>query len=134
MLAAMTLPRTLVQRRKGQAAVDFMQASFGTLLKRFRQAVGLSQEALAERARMSVRGISDLERGDHRAPYRETLRQLMYALELDGEQQAALETASRAAQGPRGDSPVLPAAVVADRRDAPGGAGGPAVVRRRPWA
>ena len=31
---------------------------FGTLLKRYRVTAGLSQEALAERARLSVRAIS----------------------------------------------------------------------------
>jgi DNA-binding XRE family transcriptional regulator len=36
---------------------------FGRLLRRFRLAAGLSQEALAERARMSIEGISALERG-----------------------------------------------------------------------
>ncbi len=41
---------------------------FGDLLRRLRLAAGLSQEALAERAGLSARGISDLERGarDHR--------------------------------------------------------------------
>jgi transcriptional regulator with XRE-family HTH domain len=38
---------------------------FGTLLKRYRQAAGLSQEALAARADLSARAISDLERGTH---------------------------------------------------------------------
>ena len=34
------------------------QASFGALLKQHRLALGLSQEALAERARLSARAIS----------------------------------------------------------------------------
>ena len=37
--------------------------SFGDLLRRLRSAASLSQEELAERAGLSVRGISDLERG-----------------------------------------------------------------------
>jgi predicted ATPase/Tfp pilus assembly protein PilF/DNA-binding XRE family transcriptional regulator len=82
--------------------VDSAQITFGTLLKRFRQAAGLSQEALAERARMSARGVSDLERGVHRAPYRETLRQLMDALDLNEEQRAALEAASHRTPRPYG--------------------------------
>jgi LuxR family maltose regulon positive regulatory protein len=69
--------------------------SFGTLLKRYRVAAGLSQEALAERARMSARGISDLERGLRQTPYRDTIDQLAFALNLDGPERAALEQAAR---------------------------------------
>ena len=43
--------------------------TFGQLLKRYRTAAGLTQEALAERAGLSARGISDMERGLRRAPY-----------------------------------------------------------------
>ena len=39
------------------------QSSFGALLKHYRLAAGLSQEALAARASLSARTISDLERG-----------------------------------------------------------------------
>ena len=60
-------------------------ADFGTLLRRYRLAAGLSQEALAERARMSVNGIGVLERGDRRTPQRETLPLLADALALSGE-------------------------------------------------
>jgi predicted ATPase len=56
---------------------------------------------------MSARGVSDLERGVHRAPYRETLRQLMDALELDEEQRAALEAAARGPERPYGQSRQL---------------------------
>ncbi len=38
-------------------------ATFGELLRRSRVATGLTQEELAERAGLSARGISDLERG-----------------------------------------------------------------------
>jgi predicted ATPase/DNA-binding XRE family transcriptional regulator len=73
------------------------ESSFGALLRQYRLAAGLSQEELAERAGTSARGISDLERGVHRVPYRRTLIQLLEALGLDREQQAALEAASRRA-------------------------------------
>ena len=36
---------------------------FGALLQRYRRAAGLTQEALAERAGTSARGISDREGG-----------------------------------------------------------------------
>jgi hypothetical protein len=43
---------------------------FGTLLRRHRAAAGLTQQALAQRAGLSVRGLSDLERGARRLPRR----------------------------------------------------------------
>jgi predicted ATPase/transcriptional regulator with XRE-family HTH domain len=69
--------------------------SFGALLREFRLAARLSQEALAERAGMSARGISDLERGIHRAPYQQTVNLLLDALELDREQRALMAAAAR---------------------------------------
>ena len=44
------------------------QSSSGAFLKRYRLAAGLSQEALAARAGLSARTISDLERGIHGTP------------------------------------------------------------------
>ena len=64
-------------------------ATFSEHLRRYRLAAGLSQEALAERAHLSTRAISDLERGTHRAPYRETVRLLAEALSLTGVERAA---------------------------------------------
>src|SRR5271154_4246314 len=69
--------------------------SFGALLREFRLAARLSQEALAERAGMSARGISDLERGIHRAPYQQTVNLLLDALGLDREQRALMAAARR---------------------------------------
>ena len=43
---------------------------FGALLRRYRLAAGLSQKALAERAKLSVRAIRSLEYGEWHAPYR----------------------------------------------------------------
>ena len=63
-------------------------SSFGALLKRYRQAAGLSQEALAARADLSARAISDLERGINRTPRYDTLELLMGALSLPEQQQA----------------------------------------------
>jgi predicted ATPase/DNA-binding CsgD family transcriptional regulator/DNA-binding XRE family transcriptional regulator len=64
------------------------------LLQRHRQAAGLSQEELAERAALSRRGISDLERGARRAPYPETARRLAQALGLAGPEQSAFLAAA----------------------------------------
>src|SRR6202034_232201 len=69
-------------------------SDFGKLLRHHRLAAGLSQEALAERARMSSDGISALERGHRRTPQRETVALLAGALALDDEQRHALEAAA----------------------------------------
>jgi predicted ATPase/transcriptional regulator with XRE-family HTH domain len=94
-------------------------ASFATLLRQHRVTRGLSQEALAERAGLSARAISDLERGLRRAPYRETLRVLGDALGLTAADRAALEAAVDRGRGPLAGArplpesitPTLPAAV-----------------------
>ena len=70
-------------------------SGFGSLLRRHRLAAGLSQGALAERARMSLDAISALERGHRRTPQRATLALLAGALALDDEQRAQFEAASR---------------------------------------
>lgn len=64
------------------------------LLKQYRVAAGLTQEALAERARLSVRAISDLERGVRRSPHKDTIALLSAALALDDEERQRLVTAS----------------------------------------
>lgn len=68
---------------------------FGDLLRRYRVSRGLTQEGLAHAARLSTRGISDLERGARRAPRRDTVLLLAEALELSGEERAAFEGAAR---------------------------------------
>src|SRR6202042_318431 len=68
--------------------------TFGPCLRQYRLAAGLSQEALAERARISVNGVSALERGYRRTPQHETLALLAGALELDGEQRREFEGAA----------------------------------------
>ena len=71
-------------------------SAFGMLLRQYRLAAGLSQEALAERAKMSSNGIGALERGYRRTPQRETLALLAGALALDDEQRRGFEaTAAR---------------------------------------
>ena len=94
--------------------------SFGNLLRRHRLAAGLTQEELAALAGLSVRGLSDLERGIRRAPRRETVQLLSEALQLSVAERTGLEAAARrrgvpAAQGsgeslasPPGSLPVSP--------------------------
>jgi predicted ATPase/transcriptional regulator with XRE-family HTH domain len=71
------------------------QSSFGTLLKHYRQAAGLSQEALAARASLSARTISDLERGIHDTPRTDTLALLTGALSLSAQQYTLLLASAR---------------------------------------
>jgi ribosome-binding protein aMBF1 (putative translation factor) len=70
------------------------ESAFGALLRRHRLAAGLSQEMLAERARMSVNGISALERGERQSPYRETVALLAQALRLGPAAAAEFEAAA----------------------------------------
>ena len=76
-------------------------ATFGALLREFRLAAGLSQEALAERARMSPGGVSVLERGIRRAPYRETVALLAEGLALSSGDRDRLEAAAARPAQPR---------------------------------
>jgi predicted ATPase/DNA-binding XRE family transcriptional regulator len=71
------------------------ESDFGGLLRRYRVAAGLTQEELAERAGISTRGISDLERGAHGLPRKDTLRLLLDALDLTAADQAALVATAR---------------------------------------
>jgi predicted ATPase/transcriptional regulator with XRE-family HTH domain len=70
---------------------------FALLLQHYRALAGLSQEELAERAELSRRGISDLERGVRRSPYPATVRRLAEALGLDPAQRLGLLASARAA-------------------------------------
>src|SRR5215212_5088510 len=69
--------------------------AFGDLLRRHRVLGGMSQEELAERARLSARAISDLERGVKRTPRRDTVQMLVEALKLSGQMRTAFVTAAR---------------------------------------
>ena len=76
------------------------QSSFGALLKRYRLVAGLSQEALAARATLSARAISDLERGIKLRPHFETLELLTDALSLPAQQRALLHASARPEMAP----------------------------------
>lgn len=59
-------------------------------LQQLRTARGLTQEELAERSSVSIRTISDIERGISRYPHRDTLRLLSAALDLTDDEAALL--------------------------------------------
>ena len=69
--------------------------SFGALLRRYRQAAGLTREELAERAHLSRDAIETLERGIRRTPRKATLALLAEALALTAPERALLEAAAR---------------------------------------
>src|SRR5437660_7627892 len=83
------------------------RSSFAERLKQHRTAAGLTQEQLAERAGLSVRGISDLERGINRRPQLNTLAQLINALQVGTAEKAALEAAAGRGRGSHEDDPLV---------------------------
>ncbi len=84
---------------------------FGSLLREFRCAAGLSQEALAERARLSPGAISALERSARRGPQHQTLALLAEALQLGSHERGRLEESAQAGRrrAPRGAANAIEA-------------------------
>jgi transcriptional regulator with XRE-family HTH domain len=66
--------------------------TFGDLLRQHRVTAGLTQQALAERAGLSVQGIQKLERGATH-PYRDTAQRLVVALQLESEDESRFRAA-----------------------------------------
>jgi predicted ATPase/DNA-binding XRE family transcriptional regulator len=71
------------------------ETSLGRLLRGHRTAAGLTQEDLAEKAGVSARTISDVERGLRSTIYRDTAERLAAALGLREEQRSDFEQAAR---------------------------------------
>ncbi len=103
--------------------------SFGGLLRCHRREAVLTQEALAERAGVSLRNVQNLERGANR-PQRDTVRRLADALGLRAEERARFLATPPSRRRPRGlegeDAPTArpgalplpPTALVGRERDA----------------
>lgn len=89
--------------------------TFGDLLRHDRLAAGLTQEELAERAGISARGISDLERGARTAPWRQTVLLLAEALGLSNEDRRDLLEKARRRPASQAATTRLP-----DRREPSG--------------
>lgn len=100
---------------------ESLPVSFGSLLRSLRTAAGLTQEELAEAARVSYRSVSDLERGVSRYPRRDTARMLADALALRGDDRAGFEAAARGRPPAAGNAAVrpLPGGVAAATRTLP---------------
>jgi predicted ATPase/transcriptional regulator with XRE-family HTH domain len=100
------------RRRERQGILrDLQPPAFADLLKRYRVAAGLTQEGLAERAQISVRALSDLERGIRRYPYKHTVQLLAEALGLAPNEAALLAEAAHRpppTASPRADTPPPP--------------------------
>src|SRR5579862_9068637 len=71
------------------------QMTFAAMLRRYRRALRLTQEELAERAGLSVNAVSALERSVNVAPRKDTVEMLADALQLPDADRAAFEAASR---------------------------------------
>jgi predicted ATPase/transcriptional regulator with XRE-family HTH domain len=78
----------------------------GGTLRRLRQAAGLTQEELAERAGISTRAVSDTERGLRAAVHADTARRLAAALGLVGQDRETFEALARGR--PTGEPPNPP--------------------------
>jgi transcriptional regulator with XRE-family HTH domain len=70
-----------------------LNSNFGRLLRRYRSEAALTQEELAERAGLSVRAVSDMERGHTLQPYARSVRLLCDALGLPQPDRARLMSA-----------------------------------------
>lgn len=91
-----------------------LEDQLGASLKRHRLAAGLTQEELAERAGISARTVSDVERGLRTAVHRDTGHRLATALGLVDEQLRAFDALAGARQAsplpvpPAGRLPEVP--------------------------
>jgi predicted ATPase/transcriptional regulator with XRE-family HTH domain len=90
-----------------------MDENLGGALKGLRQAAGLTQERLAERAGISARTVSDLERGLRKAVHFDTAKRLASGLGLDDERRRRFEAlasgrASDLSMPPAGALPPTP--------------------------
>ena len=82
----------------GRPAAEAPQ--FGQRLRGLREAAGLTQAALAERAGLSVKAIAALENGRRLRPHPSTVHALGEALGLAEEGRAALAATVAASGGP----------------------------------
>ncbi|GAA4553138.1 NB-ARC domain-containing protein [Amycolatopsis samaneae] len=96
------------------------RTAFGDFLRFYRLRIPITQEELAERTGISVRSISDMERGRVRTPQRRTAELLVQGLGLTGREAADFTGAARAGRRPAG-TPEEPAPAEAPRPVVPAG-------------
>ena len=91
-----------------------LEDQLGDSLKKLRLAAGMTQEELAERAGISARTVSDVERGLRTAVHRDTGRRLATALGIEDEDLRAFDVLARGRQAspvparPAGRLPQVP--------------------------
>ncbi len=73
-----------------EKGLNAQRTDFGDQLRRFREAAGLTQELLADRAALTPNAVGALERGTRRHPYPATVRSLANALGLTDDEHSAL--------------------------------------------
>ena len=83
--------------------------AFGLRLRTLREAAGLTQEELAEKAALTAYAVSALERGRRLRPYPHTVRSLADALQVSDEDRALLLSSIPPRTAPRPRSPEPPA-------------------------
>lgn len=88
---------------------DGTSAEFGRLLTRHRRKAGLTQDMLAERAKMSAQAVSALERGIRQFPRRATVSALADALDLPPRARATFVAAAARPRAPRQEAAAAPA-------------------------
>jgi predicted ATPase/DNA-binding XRE family transcriptional regulator len=87
---------------------DTRDETFGARLRGHREAAGLSQEELAQKAGLSANAVGQLERGERKHPYPHTVRSLADGLGLSEQERSAL-LASAPRRGTPAPTPIAPA-------------------------
>jgi transcriptional regulator with XRE-family HTH domain len=95
-----SIPATRAAGQDVSPIRDAASDDFASVLRRFRMNAGLSQEGLAERAGISAKAVSSLERGIRRRPYRATSEALASALRLSEREREVFERARLSGQAP----------------------------------
>jgi tetratricopeptide (TPR) repeat protein/transcriptional regulator with XRE-family HTH domain len=85
------------------------QLTFAGLLRKLRTGAGMTQDELAEASGVSLRSVSDLERGRVAVPQRDTIRLLADALHLIGPARSEFEAVARGGEAPGGPGGVAAA-------------------------
>ncbi len=75
------------------------QSDLGELVRLHRAAIGITQEELAERAGLSARAVSDIERARRKRVYPDTALRLADALRLEGEERSVFQRVGRGSLG-----------------------------------
>ncbi len=105
----------------GMGMTGERRPAFGELLRRHREAAGLTQEELAEMAGLTAKGIGALERGERQRPYAHTVRRLAEALRLGDAARSLFQGAARGQEfGPPAspaDFPLPPTPLVGRTHD-----------------